>query len=432
MSVRMSVRQRLTNALFDAGAIMATAGTALTGLLRGRRGRVRDHLRRRAFAPIPQREGDAACLWLHGVSVGEVLAARGLVEQFVAAHPGWDVVVSVSTKLGLEAAQNAYPEYLVVSFPLDLSGRVGRAFDRLRPDLIAIVEHDLWPNFLRAACGRGVPVALVNARLSERSAARYRTVSRVLTWPPGELAAICTQDEASAERFAELGVPTDRIEVTGNLKFDNPPPPAADDLRDALGFSDSDWLLVAGSTHEGEDEMALDALRALRESDDRTFLILAPRRTERVAQVARLIQDRGFSHALWSSEPRRGPDVLLVDTMGDLARICGVGDVVFVGGTLAPVGGHSVIEPASLGRAIVIGPHYHKARGVVEDFRRRDAIEVAADSASLVTRIGKLKADPERAREIGARARQTVDENLGATARTLQALESLIPEHADT
>jgi len=427
----MSVRERLTDALFDVGAIAATAGTALTGLFRGRRGRVRDHLRRRAIEPIPKREGEAPCLWLHGVSVGEVLAARRLIEQFAAAHPSWEVVVSVSTKLGLEAALSAYPEHLVVSFPLDLSGRVGRAFDRLRPNLIAIVEHDLWPNFLRTASRRGVPVALINARLSERSGARYRAVSRFLSWPPGELAAICAQDDASAGRFSELGVPADRIAITGNLKFDNPAP-ATDGLREALGFSESDWLLVAGSTHEGEEEMALDALRTAREADEHTFLVLVPRRTERVAQVARLIEERGFSHALWSSEPRRGPDVLLVDTMGELPRICGMGDVVFVGGTLAPVGGHNVIEPASLGRAIVIGPHYHKARNVVEDFRRRDAIEIAPDSAGLVSRIQALKARPDRAREIGARARGTVDENLGATARTLEALERILPESADT
>lgn len=428
----MSVRERLTNALFDAGAIMATAGTGLTGLLQGRRGRVRDHVRRRGLDPIPERAGERPCLWLHGVSVGEVLAARRLVEQFVASHPGWDVVISVSTKLGLEAAQNAYPEHLVVSFPLDLSRRVGHAFDRLRPDLIAIVEHDLWPNFLRAASGRGVPVALVNARLSERSAARYRAVSRFMSWPPGELAAVCAQDDASAGRFGELGVPAGRIAVTGNLKFDNAPPPTAEGLREKLGFSDSDWLLVAGSTHEGEDEMALEALRALRESDERTFLVLAPRRTERVAQVARLIESSGFSHALWSSNPRRGADVLLVDTMGELARICGMGDLVFVGGTIAPIGGHSVIEPASLGRAIIIGPHYHKTPHVVDGFRRRDAIEVADGSDSLVKRIRELRADPARTREMGVRARQTVEENLGATARTLEALESLIPAHADT
>ena len=427
----MSIRGRLANAVFDVGAIAATAGTAIVGLLRGRRGRVRDHVRRRGLDPIPEREGDAPCLWLHGVSVGEVLAARRLVERFAAANPGWDVVVSVSTKLGLDAARNAYPEHLVVSFPLDLSGRVGQAFDRLRPTLIAIVEHDLWPNFLRAASGRGVPVALINARLSERSAARYRAVSRVLAWPPGELATICAQDDPSAERFAELGVPAERIAVTGNLKYDNPPP-HAEGLREELGFADSDWLLVAGSTHEGEDEMALDALRALREEDRETFLILAPRRTERIAQVARLIEDSGFTHDRWSARPGRGADVLLVDTMGDLARICGMGDLVFVGGTIAPVGGHSVIEPASLGRAIIIGPHYHKARHVVEDFRRRDAIEVAEDRAALIARIGALKASPERVRELGARARRAVEDNLGATERTLAALERLMPTRADT
>ena len=424
------LRGRLANAIFDAAAIAAAAATAVGGLLRGRRGRVRDHVRRRGLQPIPERPGDRPCLWVHGVSVGEVLAARRLVERFSAVHPDWDVVVSVSTRLGLEAARSAYPDHLVVSYPLDLSGRVRQAFDRLRPDLIAIVEHDLWPNFLRAASGRGVPVVLINARLSERSAARYRAVARVLSWPPGELAAICAQDEASGGRFAELGVPRERIAVTGNLKFDNPPPAGADGLRAALGFTDADWLLVAGSTHEGEDEMALEALRAIRESDEDAFLILAPRRTERIDQVARLIDKSGFSHERWSAKPQRGADVLLVDTMGELARICGMGNVVFVGGTIAPIGGHSVIEPASLGRPIVIGPHYHKARRVVDDFRTRDAIEVADTPAGVIARIRALKANPERARELGARARRAVDQSLGATDRTLEVLERHMPATA--
>jgi 3-deoxy-D-manno-octulosonic-acid transferase len=421
----MSFGERVRTSLLDAAAVVATAGTAAAGLLRGRRGRIRDHIRRRGLASVPAREEAGPCLWLHGVSVGEVLAARGLVRGFVDSRTEWDVVVSASTKLGLEAARNAYPDHLVVSFPLDLSGHVQRALARLRPSLVVIVEHDLWPNFLRAAAARNVPVILINARLSERSAGRYRVLSRLIPWPPGELAAICAQDRESADRFVRLGYPAERIRVTGNLKFDNPPPDMALNLRTELGYADSDWVLVAGSTHEGEEEVALEALREAREQDERSFLILAPRRTERVPQVARLISERGFRHALWSSGPGRGPPVLLVDTMGELASIYAAANVVFVGGTVAPIGGHSVIEPAGLGRPIVIGPHYHKARGVVEGFRRRGAIEVADSGADAVRRIGSLRTDPDRARDIGARARRTVEENLGATVRTQEVLEQI-------
>ncbi|MBN1441354.1 MAG: glycosyltransferase, partial [Planctomycetes bacterium] len=300
------------------------------------------------------------------------------------------------------------------------------------PDALVVIEHDIWPNLLRFARAGGAAVALVNARLSPRSLRGYRRLSMVYPWPPRDLDAICAQDEASAANFLRLGFAGEKIHVCGNLKFDNPPPPGAEGVREELGYSSEDWILVAGSTHEGEEEAALDALRAVRDVAPGGWLILVPRRIERSEAIAARIAAEGFTCALRShGRPAEGvkPDVLLVDTIGELARISGAGDVVFVGGTLVPVGGHSVIEPASLGRPVVIGPWYQSSRSVVESFLDREAIIVAEDAAAMVRAVVDLRRDPERARELGRRARRTVEENLGAAERVLEHLGPLL-EHA--
>jgi len=410
----------------DVGYIVLALVASVVGLFRGRFAGMWDHLKRRGCAEIPLREGDRPCVWLHGVSVGEVLSARELVQKIAAEFPRWDIVVSSSTRLGVEAARSHYSERIVVSYPLDLSYCVRRAFRQLRPDLIVVVEHDLWPNFLRHAAARGTPVILANARLSPKSLRGCRFLSRVYPWPPRELAAILVQDEASARGFIELGYSEDDVDVVGNLKFDNPPPPQAEGLRAELQFEADDWVLVAGSTHEGEEVAALDALAELRRRDRRTFLILVPRRIERTDEIASLVAAKGFSHSLWSEERQRGPDVLLVDTIGALARISAVGDVVFVGGTLAPVGGHNVIEPAAFGRPIVIGPHYRNARSVVQSFVDGEGLLVVPNADEFVKTVVALKENPERAGELGRNAARTVRENAGAAERVLKRMKEFL------
>ncbi|MCZ6796240.1 MAG: 3-deoxy-D-manno-octulosonic acid transferase [Planctomycetota bacterium] len=416
----------LGSLILDAAYLTAGVPVLAAGLLRGRLGRVWDHLRRRAFDAVPERPTGRPALWLHGVSVGEVLSARRLLEKIVEDFPAWDIVVSSSTRLGHEAARRDFAKHTVISFPLDLGFLVRRALRRLRPDVVVIVEHDLWPNFLRSTIARGLPVVVVNARLSRRSLRGYRRLSRLYRWPPRELAAICVQDDASARSFQELGFSPEKIHVTGNLKFDNPPPPAAEGFRRQLGFDDGDWVLVAGSTHEGEEEAVLDTFGRIRRSDSRAFLILVPRRIERTSEVAELVRSRGLSLGLWSEGPRRGPDVLLVDTVGELPRICAVGDVVFVGGSLVPVGGHNVIEPAALGRPVLVGPHYHNARSVVETFLERDALVVVQDAGHLARAVAELKEDPEAARQLGERAAKTVEENVGGVEKTLSVLRGFL------
>ncbi len=394
-------------------------------LLRGRWSRTADHLRRRALTAPPTRSGDRRCLWLHAVSVGEIMTVRRLVARLADAFDDLDIVISSSTRAGVETAQKHFEGCEVFSCPLDLSPLVRRALDRVRPDAIVIVEHDLWPNFVRLARGRGVPVALINARLSPGSLAGYRRLSRLYPWPPRDLQALCVQDEISADAFAELGFDRERLVVCGNLKFDNPPSPASD-LRAQMGFASDDWLLVAGSTHEGEEDVILDAFERIRAEDPRTWLVLVPRRVERAAEIVAAVEARGLSCRRWTESKTKGPDVLLVDTVGELAKLSAAGDVVFVGGSLAPIGGHNVIEPASYARPVVIGPRYHNFTSIVETFRRAEAIVIGRDGDDVIERLLELKRDPAAARALGERGKRCVDENAGAGERTLDVLRGVL------
>lgn len=422
----------ILTATLDAAYVAGGIAAGLVGLLRGRAAHLRDHLTRRGIAAPPAREGDAPCVWIHGVSVGEVTAASSLVDRLAAQRPDLDVVVSSSTRLGFEAARQRHPDRVVISAPLDIGALVRRSLLRIRPDLIVIVEHDLWPNFLRHARAAEIPVAVVNARMSARSFRGYRRLSRVFPWPPRDLAAVCVQDEESRERFVRLGFPAERLELTGNLKFDTPPPDGTEGVREELGYAPQDWILVAASTHEGEEEAVLDVLVRLRRLDPSARLIVAPRRIERADRVAERIRARGLSLRR-RSEPAGSvgstelPDVLLLDTLGELARICAAGSAVFVGGSLVDVGGHSVIEPASLGRAVLIGPHHQNTRSVVRDFLERDAILVVDGTEQLADAVLELRRDPARTRRLGANAARAVAESLGAVERTLERLVPLLP-----
>jgi 3-deoxy-D-manno-octulosonic-acid transferase len=339
----------------------------------------------------------------------------------------------------------------MVSYPFDMSYLVKRAFNRIRPDLVLIVEHELWPNFLWHAHSRRVPVAIVNGRMSERSLRGYRWLSRLVTWPPPCIVSICVEDSVSAEGFRKLGVAPERIHVTGNFKFDNTAL-GTSGARADLGLNGGDWVLVGASTHKGEEDMLLDSFAALHREDSRSRLVIAPRHVDRVDELATLVRRRGFNALRWSHLARNGNggasgnsngggagsvspgswqqngrgEVLLVDTMGDLDRISAAGDVVFVGGSLVPFGGHNVISPAGLGCPVVIGPHYANFRSVVSAFLDRDALLVASDAGDLSRKLRELKRDPGRARGIARRAREAVATHAGASDRTFEVLQPLI------
>jgi 3-deoxy-D-manno-octulosonic-acid transferase len=364
------------------------------------------------------------------VSVGEVLSVRSLVGGLEESFPGWDLVFSSTSRAGLAAVRRTYPAHPTFEYPFDFSARVRKTFGRVRPDLIAIIEHELWPNFLHRAWLDGIPVAVVNAQISDRSRRGYRLLSRFIRWPPPAIVSYCAQNQETLERLTELGVPPERVTVTGNLKYDNPCKEAPD-LRPELGLSPRSWVLVGASTHEGEEEILLDAFRSVRSRDPGARLILIPRKVDRVVSLAHMIERGGFDVHIRSRTNGNGggtgrDGVILVDTMGELPAFCRTGDVVFVGGTLVPFGGHNVIEPASLGKPVIVGPHAHNFRTVVNDFLRRDAITVAEDAGALRRALDRFHGEPSSAVAMGARARRAVEEGGGASRRTLDVLEPLL------
>lgn len=435
------------------------------------RGRgVMDHLRRQTKPP-PKRRSNRPCLWVHGVSVGEILSARRFLKQFNKTYSDWEIVLSTTTRSGLEAGERHYPDCSIFSYPFDLSFLVRRAFESIRPDLVIIVEHELWPNFLGHAAARNVPVVIVNGRLSGRSLGGYRWLSRLLRWPPRSVVQFCVEDERSAEGFRELGVPSDRICVTGNFKFDNMVTPSSC-CRQDFGFSSKEWVIVATSTHPGEEEQLVQAYMKLRAEDPNTRIIIAPRRVERSAEIGRIVEKRGLRPMLWSHLETRqqavastamnvanngngthpfaavadnngnGTDygagyvtrtrgiqtdqVLIVDTVGELQHVVPSADVVFVGGSLIPFGGHNVIEPASLGQPVIIGPHYDSFRQVMSAFLAQDAVVVVNDARDLYNKLRRLKSHPEESQRLGERAATTVARNTGASERTFEAIQPIV------
>ena len=399
-----------------------------------------DHFKRRTRA-VPQRDGTRPCVWIHGVSVGEVFSARHFLRLLGEEFSQWETVLSSTTRAGVEVARRQFQDTQVFSYPFDMSFMVRRTLDRIRPDLMIIVEHELWPNLLSYAQARGIPVVIVNGRLSQRSARGYRWLSRFMDWPPPGVVRICAEDQSSADAFAKLGVPEERIFVTGNFKFDNPVT-LKDAARGRLGIADPEWVLVGASTHRGEESHLLNAFKALHQEDHNARAIIAPRRVERVHELEKLVSGLGLQPCRLSdrvatngngngtgSSNGRGR-VVLVDTVGELQNIASAGDAVFVGGSLVPFGGHNVIEPASLGRPVLIGPHHQNFRQIVDTFTSRDALLVARDEADLLDKLQELKRNPSHAQDIGRRAAETVSLHAGASERTVELLRPLF-EHLE-
>ena len=421
-----SLRPYLLDSIYLGGLLVSVPYLFLTG----RGSLVIDHFRRR-WRPIPSRASHRPCVWVHGVSVGELLSVRRFLTRFCEEFDGWDVVLSTTTRAGDETGRLHYPDFPIITYPFDFSRSVRRAYDCVKPDLVVIVEHELWPNFLGEAQTRGVPVAIVNGRLSPRSLRGYRALSRVISWPPPAVVSLCVEDESSARGFRDLGVSPHRIHVTGNLKFDRRIP-VHGGVRQDLGFAEDHWVFVASSTHPGEEDTLARVFRALHATDDRARFLLAPRRVDRAEEVARIVRGRGLRVDMWSRRSNRDSDsepdseVVIVDRVGELADLLAAGDAVFVGGSLVPFGGHNVIEPAIVGRPVLTGPHHGSFRSVVRAFRDRDALIVCRDGDELLANLVRLREDRELARGMAARALETVRSHAGASDRTLEALRPIV------
>ena len=384
------------------------------------------------------RDSTGHCVWVHGVSVGEVKAAARLVDEIERSMPGVEVVISVTTDTGYRVAEKRYPGHRIEFYPPDFSWVVNDALDAIRPDLMILVESEFWPNFLFAARDRGIPVALVNGRMSERSAVRFGKLSRFSQALLGCLELVCVQMPQYAERFLGLGVDPKSVHVTGNMKFDNIPikhkPERNDTFAGLVGHEEGLPVIVAGSTHPGE-ERALAAIhRRIVAGGVPHRLVVAPRHPARADKVEAEMRREGVDVVRRSSmqdgdRPAPG-QVVLWDTVGELERVYAQSDFVFVGGSLVKHGGQNMMEPASLGRPVVIGPRFHNFRGEVEMLLAADGIRVESDAEGVEQVLRTWLADPATAEALGQRARDAIERSKGATDRTLEVLRPLLAKVA--
>ena len=382
---------------------------------------------------IPARLGKISqpTIWIHAVSVGEVLAVSELVRQLRVEFPQYRILVSTTTDTGQSLARERFGEENVFYFPLDFRFAVRRWLRALRPELVVIAETELWPNFLRTARDAKARIAIVNARISDKSFKGYRRwkslIASVLQIPDLFLA----QTDQDAHRLREIGAPGDRVITTGNLKYDVPlpsTPPIVEELRRSL--SGAGPVLVCGSTVEGEEPLLLGAFTNILANHAGAVMLLAPRHPQRFDEVERLLREIKipfWRRSKWTGGPIRG-GVLLVDSIGELSALYALAEIAFVGGSLVPRGGHNIIEPAQHGVAIVVGNHTENFRDIVGLFQSRDAVRVVGP-AELPLMLMQLIANDAERRALGQRASETLELQRGATLRTITQLKKLLGEH---
>ena len=376
--------------------------------------------------PMPE-----GALWVHAVSLGEVTAAAPLLRALQARYPESPLIVTTATLTGRARARELFGDSVAVRFlPYDTPGAMRRFLSRVRPRLAIIMETELWPNLFRQCRRDSVPLVLANARLSMRSVANYRRLGALFRDVFLGGTVVAAQSTEDAERFIAIGAAPERVHVVGNLKFEVSSDAAAAlsgrGLRSSLGESRSIW--IAGSTHAGEEEAALAAHARVRAAVPGALLLLVPRHPQRFAAVADLLTAQGvrFERRSERADVSAATEVLLVDTVGELGFLYAAVDVAFVGGSLVPVGGHNLLEPAALGVPVVTGPYQSNAREIAALLVREGAVLTVGDAQALAAAVSELLSDPERRRRVGESGRRVVEENRGSLERLLGLIQALL------
>jgi 3-deoxy-D-manno-octulosonic-acid transferase len=376
-------------------------------------------------------------VWVHAVSVGEVLAASRLVAELkTALGDGWVVVVSTTTPTGQALARERFGAERVFFYPLDIGWAVRAYLKSLRPRMLVLMESELWPRMLVECSKRGVPVAVVNARISDRSFPRYMRLRRLWRTFFEMISLFLAQDRETAKRLIQIGAPTERVKVMGNLKYDVRAPKqsrVAELIREAVGARP---LVVAGSTVEGKDGAEEPALMerwaAVLNAVPEAVIVVAPRHPERFDASYAVMKAYGTVRATellqGTAEPVVRGGTILLDTIGDLAAVYGLADVAFVGGSLVPKGGHNPLEPAQFGVPVVMGPSYENFRDVVERMRAANGIVIAGNRQEFETALIKLLTDRDAALATGKNGREVFEAQAGATSGTVHALLELLEE----
>lgn len=382
-----------------------------------------------ALAPVAGK----GCLWLHAASVGEIVATSPIVKEIRRQFPGQTVLVSVVTANGYEMAKRIIPEAdSIIFFPLDLPWLSGWVLNRVAPKLFVLVETELWPNFLLTCRERKIPVMMVNGRISDKSVGNYRYLFTILDRMLDTVRRFCMQSTIDAQYIIRLGAKPRKVFVTGNTKYDQThtevSPAERDEITRSLNFPASARVIVAGSTHRGEEEFVLAAFNKVRESLPGTRLVLAPRDNLRGSEVAGLTAKYNLK-AIRRTEldgARGGHDVVVLDTIGELGKIYSIGDVVYVGGSLVARGGHNILEPAAHGKPILVGPHMFNFKDSYALFSGRGACDTVYDSDELGEKFISLLSDSAARDAMGERALAIIRENQGAAARSVQHMKEVL------
>lgn len=375
-------------------------------------------------------------IWVHAVSVGEAAALRRLVGELREAYPGKKFVVSTVTATGNKIAAGLVKEGDWLTYlPFDFSFSVKRVIERIKPQVFIIAETELWPNLIRSLRKNKIPVVVVNARISDSSYRGYGLIKFLLKPVLRSITLFCAQSSSDAARLEKLGAVKESIRVTGNLKFDLPAQPQADEerrrLREKMGLTGRDKLLVCGSTHAGEEELLLGIYRQLRRDFPGLRLLLAPRHPERSADIASLVREKSMLPVLISRLDSGycgecGSPVFLLDSIGELNVFYNAADIVFMGGSLVSKGGHNIIEPASLKKPVLFGPHMFNFHDITELFLTQEAAVMAADAAELKERVKFLLEAESEALRMGERAYELISRNRGSTEKTVELIKGII------
>ena len=416
------------SALLAVGLLLAIPYWLLEML---RHGKYRKGLPQRlGRVPRSVRNPQGRSIWVHAVSVGEVLAVSELIGKLRVEFPQHRILISTTTDTGQSLASRRFGAENVFYFPLDFSIAMRRYLAALRPDLVVIAETEFWPNFLRIAHDSGAQVAVVNARISDRSLPGYRRWREVLRPVLRNISLFMAQTAEDARRLIEIGALEDRVVVGGNLKFDFVLPPAPQilgQLRSSLAKSGAGPVLVCGSTVDGEETLLGETFKQVLWQHHSAVMLLAPRHPERFSQVANFLQDANvkfWRRTQWGGSPLNGT-VLLVDSIGELANLYALADLAIVGGSFVPLGGHNILEPAQHGVPIIVGPHTENFRDIVGLFCSCDAVRVVS-AIDLPKVVLHLLGSKDERQDLGQRARHTLQSQQGATAFTLQKLKRLL------
>ena len=376
----------------------------------------------------------ANTIWIHAVSVGEVLAISRVIGELRSQLPAWRIVVSTTTDTGQKLARERFGENNVFYFPVDLPFAVRAYLQALGPKLLVLAESEFWPNLLHWARLSGAAVAVVNARVSDRSLPRYLRFQELLRPVMQNVQLFLAQSEEDARRLVRMGAPTERVQASGNLKFEVKPPlrPPIAAVFSAIKREENGPLLVAGSTLDGEEAMLVEMFRQVLPRYPKAVMVLAPRHPERFDVVAALLELSGLRYqrrSQWKAGRPTAGDVFLLDSIGELASLYEFAEVAFVGGSLVPRGGHNVLEAAQFGTPILVGPYTENFRDIVEVFRKADALRVIAPESLTATVLQLLENHDERA-ALGRRAFEVMRSQRGATERTVSALLELLSEQS--